>query len=301
MVNYHIIRFKKLWLIISSAMVVISVAALAIWGLRAGLDFTGGSLLEVKMAGGQPTVAEVQNSLKDVGVSSLIVQPTGSDSVILRFQETSQEKYLAVVDALSKMDKAKAGMTEVRFESIGTSVGAELRSKSFSVMSLVLIIIILYISLAFNKVSKPVASWKYGTIAIIALVHDIVITCGIFAVLGHFYGVEVNTPFVVALLTVLGYSVHDTIIVFDRTRENLPKSNVSFGDTLNHSLNQTFVRSINTTLTVLLSLLAVLLFGGSSIRDFVLALMVGVFCGAYSSLFVASPLLVYFEQWQRRK
>lgn len=301
MVNYHIIRFKKLWLIISSAMVVISVAALAIWGLRAGLDFTGGSLLEVKMAGGQPTVAEVQNSLKDVGVSSLIVQPTGSDSVILRFQETSQEKYLAVVDALSKMDKAKTGMTEVRFESIGTSVGAELRSKSFSVMSLVLIIIILYISLAFNKVSKPVASWKYGTIAIIALVHDIVITCGIFAVLGHFYGVEVNTPFVVALLTVLGYSVHDTIIVFDRTRENLPKSNVSFGDTLNHSLNQTFVRSINTTLTVLLSLLAVLLFGGSSIRDFVLALMVGVFCGAYSSLFVASPLLVYFEQWQRRK
>src|SRR5574344_2151444 len=141
MVNYHIIRFKKLWLIISSAMVVISVAALALWGLRAGLDFTGGSLLEVKMAGGQPTVAEVQNSLKDVGVSSLIVQPTGSDSVILRFQETSQEKYLAVVDALSKMDKAKAGMTEVRFESIGTSVGAELRSKSFSVMSIVLIII----------------------------------------------------------------------------------------------------------------------------------------------------------------
>lgn len=301
MVNYHIIRFKKLWLIISSVMVVASVVALATWGLRAGLDFTGGSLLEVKMAGGQPTVAEVQNSLNEVGVSSLIVQPTGSDSIILRFQETSQEKHLAVVEALSKMEEAKEGITEVRFESIGTSIGADLRSKSFSVMLLVLLIIILYISLAFNKISKPVASWKYGTIAIISLIHDVVITCGAFAVLGHFYGAEVNTPFVVALLTVLGYSVHDTIVVFDRTRENLPKSNVSFADTVNQSLNQTFVRSINTTLTVLLSLLAVLLFGGASIRDFVLALMIGVFCGAYSSLFIASPLLVYFEQWQRRK
>jgi preprotein translocase subunit SecF len=301
MVNYQIIKYRKLWLIISGSMVVLSILALSIWGLRAGLDFTGGSLLEVKMAGGQPTVTQVQNSLSGVGISSLVVQPTGNDSVILRFQETSQEKHLAVVDALSKMELAKNGMTEVRFESIGTSVGAELRSKSFWVMFLVLLIIILYISLAFNKVSKPVVSWKYGLIAIIALFHDIIITAGVFAILGHFFAVEVNTPFVVALLTVLGYSVHDTIIVFDRTRENLPKSRDSFADTVNHSLNQTFVRSINTTLTVLLSLFAVLIFGGSSIRDFVLALMVGVFCGAYSSLFVASPLLVYFEQWQKRK
>jgi len=301
MVNYQIIKYRKLWLIISGSMVVLSILALSIWGLRAGLDFTGGSLLEVKMAGGQPTVAEVQNSLNGVGVNSLVVQPTGNNSIILRFQETSQEKHLAVVDALKKLNVAKNGMTEIRFESIGTSVGAELRSKSFSVMSLVLLIIILYISLAFNKVSKPVVSWKYGLIAILALFHDVIITCGIFAILGHYFAVEVNTPFVVALLTVLGYSVHDTIIVFDRTRENLPKSNTSFADTVNHSLNQTFVRSINTTLTVLLSLLAVLIFGGDSIRDFVLALMVGVFCGAYSSLFVASPLLVYFEQWQKRK
>ena len=301
MVNYQIIKYRKLWLIISGSMVVLSILALSIWGLRAGLDFTGGSLLEVKMAGGQPTVTQVQNSLSGVGISSLVVQPTGNNSVILRFQETSQEKHLAVVDALSKMELAKGGMTEVRFESIGTSVGAELRSKSFWVMFLVLLVIILYISLAFNKVSKPVVSWKYGLIAIIALFHDIVITAGIFAILGHYFAVEVNTPFVVALLTVLGYSVHDTIIVFDRTRENLPKSRDSFADTVNHSLNQTFVRSNNTTLTVLLSLFAVLIFGGSSVRDFVLALMVGVFCGAYSSLFVASPLLVYFEQWQRRK
>lgn len=301
MVNYKIIKYRKLWLLISAGMVVLSIMALAIWGLRAGLDFTGGSLLEVKFAGGVPTVAEIQSSLNEAHVSSLVVQPTGNNSIILRFQETSQEKHLAVVAALNKLEVAKAGMTEIRFESIGASVGAELRSKSFWVMFLVLLVIILYISVAFSKVSKPVASWKYGLIAVIALFHDIIITAGIFAILGHYFAVEVNTPFVVALLTVLGYSVHDTIVVFDRTRENLPHSHDSFAETVSHSLNQTFVRSVNTVITVLLSLLAVLVFGGSSIRDFVLALMVGIFCGAYSSLFVASPLLVYFEQWQRGK
>jgi preprotein translocase subunit SecF len=301
MVNYKIIKHKKFWLLVSAGMVVLSVLSLAIWGLRAGLDFTGGSLLEVKFANSQPTVSEIKTSLSGVGVNSLVIQPTGSNSVILRFQETSQEKHLAVIEALKKVEAAKGGLTEIRFESIGTSVGAELRSKSFWVMFLVLIIIILYVSAAFSKVSKPVASWKYGLIAVIALFHDIIITAGVFAVLGHYFAVEVNTPFVVALLTVLGYSVHDTIVVFDRTRENLPKSHDSFAETVSHSLNQTFVRSVNTVITVLLSLSAVLVFGGSSIRDFVLALMVGIFCGAYSSLFVASPLLVYFEQWQRRK
>lgn len=301
MVNYHIIKYRKVWLLISAALVTLAVTAVAVWGLRLGLDFTGGSLLEVKFNAGQPTVSDVQAGLKDVGVSSLVIQPTGSNSVILRFQETSQEKHLAVVEALGKMSVAKDGMTEIRFESIGSSVGAELRTKSFWVMFLVLLVIILYISIAFNKVSKPVVSWKYGLISVIALFHDVVLTVGAFAVLGHYMNVEVNTPFIVALLTVLGYSVHDTIVVFDRTRENLPKSKESFADTVNHSLNQTFVRSITTTVTVLLSLLAVLLFGGASIRDFALALIIGVFCGAYSSLFVASPLLVYMEQWQRRK
>lgn len=301
MVNYKIIKYRKLWLLISAGMVVLSILALLIWGLKAGLDFTGGSLLEVKFAGGVPSVMEIQNGVKEAGISSLIVQPTGSNSIILRFQETSQDKHLAVTEALKKLEVAKSGMTEVRFEAIGTSVGAELRSKSFWVMFLVLMVIILYISIAFNKVSKPVASWKYALIAVIALFHDIIITAGIFAILGHYFGVEVNTPFVVALLTVLGYSVHDTIVVFDRTRENLPKSHDSFEETVSHSLNQTFVRSVNTVITVLLSLSAVLVFGGSSIRDFVLALMVGIFCGAYSSLFVASPLLVYVEKWQRRK
>jgi preprotein translocase subunit SecF len=167
-------------------------------------------------------------------------------------------------------------------------------------MFFVLIVIIIYIGLAFQRVSKPVASWKYGLTAIIALFHDLLITIGVFSLLGHFYGVEINTTFVVALLTVLGYSVNDTIVVFDRTRENLPKSTGSFAETVNSSLNQTLVRSINTVITTLLALLAVLFFGGDSIREFVLALIIGIFCGAYSSIFVVSPLLVVWQRLQKR-
>jgi preprotein translocase subunit SecF len=159
----------------------------------------------------------------------------------------------------------------------------------------------LYIAFAFQKVSKPVASWKYGLSAIIALFHDLLITLGIFSVLGKFYGMEINTAFVVALLTVLGYSVNDTIVVFDRTRENLPKSVDSFSVTVNSSLNQTLVRSINTSITTLLVLLAVYFLGGTSIREFVLALIIGIACGSYSSIFVASPLLVTWEKLQKRR
>ncbi len=299
--NYKIIDNRRIWIAISALLVGLSIAALLVWGLKPGLDFTGGSLLEVKFGGGQPTVQEVNQSLDNLGLGSIVVQPTGSETVVLRFQETSQEAHQKVLGALKTLPQAESGFDEIRFESIGSSVGAELRSKAFWLVFFSLLIIILYISFAFGKVSKPVASWKYGFIAIAALAHDVLITCGVFAVLGHFMGVEVNTTFIVALLTVLGYSVNDTIIVFDRVRENLPKSRSSFFETVNDSLNQTFVRSINTTVTVLLALTAVLIFGGASIRDFVLALTIGIFCGAYSSLFLAAPLLVYAEEWQRRR
>lgn len=280
-------------------MVVASIIFIALWGLRFGLDFTGGSLLEVKFAGGQPTVSTVQAGLNGTQASSLTIQPT-EDSIILRFQESDEDTHQAVVSALKQLPEAQAGLEEVRFEAIGPSIGQELRSKAFWLMFFVLIVIIIYIGFAFRRVSKPVASWKYGLTAIIALFHDLLITIGVFSLLGHFYGIEINTAFVVALLTVLGYSVNDTIVVFDRTRENLPKSTGSFAETVNASLNQTFVRSINTVITTLLALLAVLFFGGDSVREFVLALIIGIFCGAYSSIFVASPLLVVWQRWQKR-
>jgi len=299
MINLKVIKYRKFWLSLSGITVVAAIVFISLWGLRFGLDFTGGSLLEVKFAGGQPSVSSIQSELSDVSVSSLIIQPT-EDSVILRFQESDENIHQSVVSALKSIPEAQLGLEEVRFEAIGPSIGQELRSKAFWLMLFVLIVIIIYVGSAFRRVSKPVASWKYGVIAVVALFHDLLITIGVFALLGRFYGVEINTTFVVALLTVLGYSVNDTIVVFDRTRENLPKSATSFAETVNTSLNQTFVRSINTVITTLLALLAVLFFGGESVRDFVLALIVGIFCGAYSSIFVASPLLVVWERWQKR-
>ena len=195
---------------------------------------------------------------------------------------------------------AQAGLTpnieELRFDSVGPSIGQELKRKSLYAIITVLIAIVLYIAWAFRKVSKPVASWKYGMTAIIALFHDVMIVLGVFAVLGRFLDMEINTAFVAAILTVLGYSVNDTIVVFDRIRENLPRSDEDFESTVNISVNQTLRRSINTSLTTLLVLLSIFFFGGTTIRDFVLALSIGVFIGTYSSIFLASPVLVVWEK-----
>ena len=189
---------------------------------------------------------------------------------------------------------------ELRFEAVGPSIGKELANNARTSIIIVILSIIAYVAWAFRHVSRPVASWKYGLAAVIALVHDVIIVIGVFSVLGHFYGIEVNSAFVAALLTVLGYSVNDTIVVFDRVRERLPKSTENFEGTINTSLNQTIVRSINTSLTVLFALLAIIIYGGESIRYFALALFIGIFFGTYSSIFLASPLLLWFEKLKKK-
>ncbi|KKR31075.1 MAG: Protein translocase subunit SecF [Candidatus Falkowbacteria bacterium GW2011_GWF2_39_8] len=280
-------------------------AALLTWGFKFGVDFTGGSLLEVNFTKVRPDVTEMQKALSHEAVGnlgSLVVQPLGETQASIRFQESTEEKHLAVLGALKKLavEKDKTNtVEELRFDSVGPSIGQELKSKSINAIFFVLLAIVLYISYAFRKVSKPVASWKYGLAALIAMFHDVIITLGIFSVLGKFYGVEINTSFVAAILTVIGYSVHDTIVVFDRLRENLPKSHEDFEGTVNTSLNQTLVRSINTSVTVLLTLVAITIFGGSSIRSFALALTIGIFIGTYSSIFVASPVLVVWEKMKK--
>ena len=281
---------------------VAAIVAVFLWGVRFGLDFTGGSLLEVQYSNYQPSLTEVQTALKDSGLSNLIVQPTG-DSVLIRFQENTEEAHQAAIANLKSLGADQEGVEfkELQFEAVGPSIGQELKRKSFNAVFLALIMIILYISLTFRQVSKPVASWKYGLIAILALVFNIVITIGAFAFLGKFYGIEVNTPFIAALLTILGYGVNDTIIVFDRIRENLPRSKDNFENTVNLSLNQTLTRSINTSFTVLLALAAIFFFGGESIRDFTLAMIIGVSVGTYTSIFIASPLLVIWDNWTRRQ
>jgi len=203
-------------------------------------------------------------------------------------------------DDKSQIANRKSQIEELRYDSVGPSIGNELKQKSLYAIVIVLVAIVLYIAWAFRKVSKPVASWKYGLTSIIALFHDVMIVLGIFAILGRFFDVEINAAFIAAILTVLGYSVNDTIVVFDRVRENLPKSEEDFEGTINTSVNQTLVRSINTSLTTLFVLLSILFFGGSTIRDFVLALSIGVFIGTYSSIFLASPLLVVWEKMKSR-
>ena len=298
-IMYRIIQKRKIWLTISGILVIAAIVVLAMWGLKFGIDFTGGSLLEVKFSNSQPAINDIRNLSESAGLSSLTVQPTESGTVILRFQENSEAKHQALLSKLEELAGEEGAIEELRFDSIGPSVGKELKSKSFNAIIIALIIIIAYIAFAFRKVSKPVASWKYGLAAIIALAHDVLITLGIFSVLGEFWGVEINTTFIAAILTILGYSINDTIVVFDRIRENLPRSEEDFEGTVNTSVNQTLARSINTSLTTLLVLLSILFWGGSTIRDFVLALSIGIFLGTYSSIFIASPLLVIWEKMKK--
>ncbi|HNX10700.1 MAG TPA: protein translocase subunit SecF [bacterium] len=303
--TYRIIQKGKIWISISIVLVILAITAISMWGLKMGIDFTGGSLLEAKFIGqNQPNTLEVQDALKGIELNSLTIQPAET-SFILRFQESSEDIHQKVLVNLKKLaaqkNKEANNFEELNFTSIGPSIGQEMQRKAISAIILVLIAISVYIAFAFRKVSKPVASWKYGSVTLIALFHDVLIVIGFFAILGHFWGVEVNTSFVAAILTVLGFSVHDTIVVFDRVRENLPKSDTDFENTVNRSVNQTLVRSVNTSMTVILVMLAIVLFGGASIKYFSLALLVGVFFGTYSSIFLASPLLVIAEKMQNKK
>lgn len=302
----NIIAKSKLWLGISAAFMIASVILLSVWGLRLGLDFTGGSLLEVRYLDERPAANAVKDVLAGTGVGSISVQPVGDESYLIRFQDVTEDQHRAVLQALDRAageasdENAQAGeyehIEQLRFETVGPSIGEELKQKSVQATIVVLIIIVAYIAWAFRHVSKPVASWKYGVAALVALFHDVLVTLGVFALLGRFGGVEIDTAFVAAILTVLGYSVNDTIVVFDRIRENLPRSSEDFAGTVNTSLNQTLVRSFNTSFTTLLVLLAIFFFGGASIKYFVLALIVGIASGTYSSIFLASPLLVVWEK-----
>jgi len=299
---YQIIQKRKIFLSISGLLMAASIFALATWGLNFGVDFSGGSLLEAEFTNYQPTITEIQDSLREVNINNLVIQPTEDSTFILRFKETSEETHQNVLAQLNSLTANQEGASfkELRLDLVGPSIGQELKSKSFNASLIVLIMIIIYISFAFRRVSKPIASWKYGVAAIIALAHDILITLGVFSVLGNFYNIEINTPFIAAILTVLGYSVSDTIVVFDRIRDNLPKSHENFENTINTSVNQTISRSLSTSFSSMLALSAILIFGGSTIKDFALALLIGIFVGTYSSIFIASPVLVVWHNLMKK-
>jgi len=298
------IKYRKIFFIFSGILSIISIISLFLWGLKFGIDFTGGSLLEVKFTNARiVSIQEIKEALKNQKLLSLIVQPVGADSFILRFQQSDEETHQKVLGDLRNFATTKKqNIEEKRYDSIGPVVGAELKTKTLWAVFLSALGIISYIAWAFRKVSWPVASWKYGTTAVIALIHDLLIVIGIFSLLGRFFNIEIGVAFVAALMTILGYSVHDTIVVFDRIRENLGRSGKeTFENIVDGSIKQTLIRSINTSLLTELALIAIFFFGGETIKDFVLALIAGIFFGTYSSIFVASALLVEWENWKQRK
>ncbi|MEK7102914.1 MAG: protein translocase subunit SecF [Patescibacteria group bacterium] len=287
----HIIKTRRIWLILSSVLFVVAVAALCTWGLKFGVDFTGGSIMEISYSNTAPTNETIHEKLSSLELGEIEARRSGEQNVILRFKNVDQTTHQKILEAL----KPTGEFTEKSFDSIGPVIGKDLRNKSLWAIVIALALILAYLSFVFRKVSHSVASWKYGAVAIVGLLHDIVLVAGVFAVLGKFAGVEVTASFIAAFLTILGFSVHNTIVVFDRSRENLLKRGGNFEEVVEYSVNQTLGRSINTSLTVLLVMTAVYFFGGESIRNFTLVLILGVLFGTYSSIFVASPLLVVWH------
>lgn len=297
----QIIQHRKIFYIFSGMLMLASIIALSLWRLNFGIDFTGGTLMEVRFLNERPSNDQIRQRLSSIDLGNLTLQTTENNGLILRFKEVGEAAHLEIIQALAGQDVPPAEvLEEERFDSIGPAIGQELKRKTYWAIGLSLIGILIFIALAFRKVSKPVASWKYGLAAIIALAHDILIVVGVFAVLGRFLNVEIDLAFVAALLTILGYSVNDTIVVFDRIRENLKYSSWDgFEETLNASINQTMTRSINTSLTTLFVLGAVFLFGGTTIKFFILALIIGIVSGTYSSIFLATPFLLWWIKKRR--
>lgn len=289
----NIIGRRKIFFIFSSALIILSVAAAAKWGLNFSIDFTGGAITEISF-GARPENKAINEALSGLDLGNIAITPSGANGIILRTKTLDEETHQKMLKAIAeKFPSAK----ESRFDSIGPVIGQELKQKSVWAIFTVLVGISIYVSWAFRKVSGPVSSWKYGVISIVTLFHDIAIPIGVFAALGHFKGVQIDLPFIAAILTILGYSINDTIVVFDRTRENLLRYNIKdFEETVNRSVNQTLIRSINTSMTVIIVLVALYFFGGETLRYFSLALLVGITTGTYSSIFIASPLLV---EWQK--
>ena len=297
-----IVKYKKIFVFVSIGLVALSIIALVVFGLNIGIDFKGGTLAEVVYTGERPAQDILEKELEALNFGTILLQPTNELGYIVKSRDLNDEEHSLLLKTLSR--DGKSPLEEKSFNSIGPSVGRELTRKAIVAIILVSLAIICFIAFAFRKVSKPVSSWRYGLIAIVTLLHDVLIPVGIFATLSHFYGVEVDSLFVVAVLTILGLSVSDTIVIFDRIRENLKEQasskNINFSEIVGRSLDQSYVRSISTSLTVILVLLALVFFGPASTKYFALMLTAGMFFGTYSSIFLASPLLGWVEEWQKK-
>ena len=301
-----IVNHRKFFFGIAGLLVALSIASGIVFGLHFGLDFTGGSLLEVTYPQTRPSLDLVRSNLsatERLHLGDYTIRAAGDKGFVLRTRTLTPDEKTQVEMVLSNGDLST--IHEERFNSVGPTVGDSLKQKSYYAIGAVILAIMLFVTFAFRKVSEPVASWKYGFATLVALAHDVVIPAGVYIVFSHFTGAEIDLLFVTALLAILGYSVHDTIVVFDRVREHLSinaqyRTKEPFEKTVGDSVRQTMGRSINTSLTIFLVLLALFFVGSETTRNFAFILLVGVVAGTYSSVFIASPLLVTLEKFQKK-
>lgn len=297
MKSFDVIGYSRWWLGLSVTLMLASILAVVILRPNFGIDFTGGSLLEVQV---QNTDSQTLRAELSAAGKEVTVQASENDSYFVRLGPITETEHQEILTILRTNHPE---LTENKFDSIGPVIGEQLKRQTILAVVVLLVLIALYIAWAFRRVSEPVSSWKYGLVTLLSAFHDVVVTLGVFAILGRTLGYQIDIAFVAAILTVLGYSINDTIVVLDRTRENLAKyrhSTKSFGEIVNQSVVETLGRSVNTTMTTLLPLVSIFVIGGASTRSFVLALIVGIVAGAYSSIFFASPLLVAWDKWSRR-
>jgi preprotein translocase subunit SecF len=300
-----VVTYRKVFYTISALVIAAAFSAIIFGSLNFGIEFTGGEIVEVSY-GEVPDRAVMEERLNVLGLGSYSLRFAGNNQYILRTRSLGESERETVFDAMTANATESTNANIERFNSVGPTIGTELRNKAWIAIVIVILAIIGFIAIAFRKVSEPVSSWKYGVIAVIALIHDVIVPIGIFALLGYLFGAEIDVLFVMALLAILGYSVNDTIVVFDRVRENLRENDENnrhedFELTVGKSLNQTYVRSINTSLTTLLVLLALFFIGAEVTQDFALVLIAGVLAGTYSSIFLATPLLVTAQKWSEKR
>ncbi len=297
-----ITKHRKFFFWLTGVILAGAIGAVVVYGLPLGIDFTGGSLIQVSYPDGRPPLADVQAQVAEVPLGAVSVRESGDNAIVIRSRTMLPEEHRAVLEALSKGVK----VTELSYTSVGPSLGSQFASKAFWALLAVAIAIALYVAFAFRKVSRPIPSWMYGATVIAMLVHDLIIPAGFYAILAHFTGAEVDALFITALLALLGYSVNDTIVVFDRIREHLTRNEKTnakeeFEVTVGKSISETMARSVNTSVTTMLGLAALAIFGAEATRNFALVMLIGVIAGTYSSILLASPLLITFARWYVKK
>ncbi|MBU4205078.1 protein translocase subunit SecF [Patescibacteria group bacterium] len=295
--NIQFLKITKIYYLLSLLLLVLAVVCLLSFGLKFGIDFTGGSILEVEFEN-RPSNQLIQEKINNLELGEIIIQPRGEREVVIKTKEIDSETHQKIVSQLQEL----SNLEEKGFENIGPTIGRELREKTIVLVVVSLIVLLVYISIAFKNVSWPLSSWQYGVISIIALTFDVLLTIGFFAILGKYYNAQFNIPVITALLTILGYTINDKVIIFDRVRESLLKRRGDdFKELVNKSLNETIFRSLSTGTCTLLVLFAIFLLGGETLKYFSLTLIVGIVAGTYSSLFLAAPLLVTWLKWKERK